>query len=40
MQAIDVNNTLKKFKSKNQEQAFGTKHRSNYISKVKNITLI
>lgn len=39
MQAIDVNNTLKEFKSKNHEQAFDTKHGSNYISKVQNITL-
>lgn len=40
MQAIDVNSTLKEFKSKNQEQAFDTKHRSNYIFKVKNIALL
>jgi len=40
MQATDVNNTLKEFKSKNQEQAFDTKHRSNCISEVKNITLL
>lgn len=40
MQAIGVNNTLKEFKSKNWEPAFDMKHRSNYISKEKNIILI
>lgn len=40
MQAIDVNNTLKEFKSKNQEQACDTQHRSNYTSRVKNTTFI